>query len=190
MSGTGFTGIHQTARRLGHLTWFEQQLFEQLGAWSTDEPEPAFRIAFAEHSRHHGRRAELLTGHTPFLWDRAEEPAVVPPNAALVQFVEGLAVPPGPDSGIERGVAAYRVALPALARSYDAHLGELSPVADRPVERIMRSALAEVAADIEAGRAVLTAVTVDRPVSEVGRTREETLTELLRAAGGVTGDGG
>jgi len=53
------------AALVGGLVWLERRWFEICGRWATDESDPAARVLFATHSRHHGERSGWLADRLP-----------------------------------------------------------------------------------------------------------------------------
>ena len=180
-------GIEETARRLGHYQWIEQQLFEALGAWVPTVPELDAKILLATHGHHHAWHAELWRRRLPELRDLPADRVVVPANDDLRAFVDALAEPAAPDLTIEKLVCAYRVLVPALVAAYTFHLNHTSSVADGPTIRSLRFVLQDEIDDWREGEVVMQALMTTDSAIERAAAHETRLRKLLRAAGGIAG---
>ncbi len=176
------------ADSVGRITAYreaERRLFEVLGGWVSDTPEPQVQLLLARHSHHHAERAGLWDRHLAL--DGAPSPApggdgLAPLGGEWMSFLDDLAAAPpggqgGSDPTTERLAAVYRGMLPALLSAYRRHLDEADPVCDEPVARTLRAVIAEAARDLDEGEALLGAMpgppggraTVDRWARQVTR---------------------
>lgn len=89
----------------------ERRLFEVLGAWAPEAPEPEAKLLFRVHSFRHARHAEVLDGFEAGL---AGLDAVGAVGAKLEEVAEG------PRNTQSRLIGAYRVVVPALVARYAA----------------------------------------------------------------------
>lgn len=129
-----------SARRAGHAVWLERQLYEVVGAWASDAPEPAATVAFAVQAERHAQRAGDWYERLPELRELPAAELVVPASGS-VALVDALGVL---TTTAERLAALVDVVLPALGAAYDAVLAQLSPVADGPTMRSLRRMVAEL----------------------------------------------
>lgn len=118
----------------------ERRLFEVLGAWAPEAPEPEAKLLFRVHSFRHARHAEL--------WDELEwegpGPAVLP--AAIEQVAQGPADTPSRLRGV------YEVVLPALVAEYGAARVAGPPP---PIARALDQIVAEDEKDVQEGGRLL-----------------------------------
>jgi hypothetical protein len=180
-------GIEETARRIGHYQWVEQQLFETLGAWVPAVPELDAKVLLATHGHHHAWHAELWRRRLPELRDLPVDRVVVPAKGELRAFVDAMAEPAAPELTIEKLVGVYRVLVPALVAAYTFHLNHTSSVADGPMLRSLRFVLQDEIDDWREGEVVIQVLMSNDTVIERAAAHESRLRKLLRAAGGIAG---
>lgn len=135
------TGLLATARRVGHLAWFERRCFEWLGAWSTVPVDPPVTLLLGEAAARHGWHAEVLVARLPELREVDRGSLVVPPDGAAEAFLRAVTVDPDPGSVLDALVGQYRVLLPTLIGAYRRVLEGASPVADGSLARWVRMIL-------------------------------------------------
>lgn len=145
----------ERGRWLGHQAWLEARVFEVLGRWVQDVPEPEVKLSLAAHSRHHAWHAELLQGHLPAVADIEPAALVVPPNDGLVSALDAVAKPARPDATVDKLAGFYRVLLPYLVTSYRRALDAASVVADASLARSLRFVVADDVAEWQEGEALL-----------------------------------
>lgn len=155
----------------------DRRLFEILGAWVADTPEPPVKLQLARHSRHHAERAGLWDDHLALAGGPAPVPG--PDGGALdaewASFLRSLAAVsaggapaadstadpaagPGVGSTASRLVGVYSVALPALVTVHRWHLDAADPVCDGPVARTLRAVIADEGRDLAEGEELLQAM--------------------------------
>ncbi|HVL29081.1 MAG TPA: hypothetical protein VM263_10260 [Acidimicrobiales bacterium] len=132
--------LDATARRYAAV---ERRLFEVVGAWVPDTPEPEVKLALRLASFRHAWHAELwegLAGAAPL---HPEEADVGPLLAAVTTA--------------ERLTAFYGVVLPGLVGGYERLLGEAADdvAAGGPLRRLLTLALADDRAELAEGRRLL-----------------------------------
>jgi len=142
--------IRDTARQLARDAWIERRLFEILGAWSADCPEPDAARLLAEQSHHHAWHASLLEERQPVLHDLGADELA--PPASLVALLDAVAAP---TRTIERLTGLVRVVVPELLAGYEERLAVANPVADAPVARVLRLVVADEQEDWRAAVGVL-----------------------------------
>jgi hypothetical protein len=136
--------IDESARRLGHLRWLEERLFEVLGGWvqTTAETEP--KLAFARHSYHHAWHAELLERCLPDTRDHDPEALTAPAGDDWRNAIDALRAV---DSTPARVIGVYGAIVPALIDAYERFRSQASPVRDAAAIRWVGIVLADVQAD-------------------------------------------
>lgn len=134
--------IRDTVRVLARHRWVERRLFETLGAWSLDCPDPAIARLFAVQAHHHAWHAAMWDERVPLLHDG--DPADIAPPTELVGFHDAVAEPA---ATLERLVGLVRVVLPRLLADYEAHRAAAVPVCDGPVMRALGLAVTDVEDD-------------------------------------------
>ena len=179
--------IEESASAVGHHRWVELRLFELLGGWVAEIPEPQVKVCVATHCHHHAWHAELFDRRLPGAGDLRPEVLTVPPAEGLVAFFDALAEAQGAEATIEKLTGVYRVLLPRKITAYAHHLASASPVADAPTIRSLRLAMADEIEGWREGEALLQSLLasggeVARAASWQGR-----LEGILVAAGGLTG---
>lgn len=157
---------------LGRFRWCELRLFELLGGWVQQVPEPAAKRLLADRSRRHARRAGIWRDRLPEVRDVDPEAVTAPPGPRFAALLEGLAAPvagtPTPEL-----LVADRVVLSLLRDAQRAHLARLSPVAEPSTIRSLRHVLAGTEADLTAGAELLASLPAGpeerRTAEQVGR---------------------
>jgi hypothetical protein len=148
MSGaTTQVGIVEWAERLESARALEMQLATTLGAWVPRITPAAAKLLLARHSRHFAWHAELWDGLVPVLHDRPEGSAVVdeqlrPAEVALQAVTEPSAV--------------YDDVLPVVVATYRAWSGEATPIAERPIMRVLDLVLRDLDFDAQEGHDLFT----------------------------------
>ena len=102
----------------------ERRLFELLGAWAPEAPEPDAKLLFRVDSFRHARRAESVEGI-----DVGDELAAMVERAAA-----------GPPDTRSRLSAVYRVVLPALVAACAPLMGDALAAHLADDERVMQEA--------------------------------------------------
>lgn len=183
----GFT-IEESARRLGNYRWVSMRLFELLGSWVVDVPQPALKVQLAAASRHHGWHAELLGERLPAVRDLHPDRQTAPPNDEFAGLVADL-VRLDRDDTVGRLVAVYRVVVPHLIAVGTWHLERCTPVADAAVSRTLRFVLADQIDDWRAAEGALHVLCDDdAALLRAGDIRLSFERRLL-ASGGISGPG-
>jgi hypothetical protein len=130
-----WSGLLDTARRIGHHLWVERQLFEWLGAWSRMELDPEVTAFLGEMSARHGWHAELLFARLPELREVDAERLVVPGSDGAKEVLAAVCLEPDPSQVVEALAGYQRVLLPVLLGSYRELVAGASPVADASLVR-------------------------------------------------------
>ncbi len=141
-------GVVETARRIGGYSWAEARLFEVTGRWVAITDEPAAKVVLATHSRRFGWRAQMWASARPTLWDRSESD-VSRDHEEMVEFVAGA------ETTADRLAALYRMAVPNLLATYQAHLEVANPLSDGATARWLRLAIGDLTIDRAEGEALL-----------------------------------
>lgn len=151
--------IRQAARTVGGWAWAERALYEVVGRWVASCQAPPLKVYLDTASQHHAWRAQLWReqlggrlvqaygGPGPRPYD-VEQPF----SEAVSRLLDRLCSLTG---DVERAAAHNRVVLARLTCEYRSWQERLSPVADRPLDRVAGFALADAAADWAQGAAVL-----------------------------------
>lgn len=185
----GLFDVETAARRIGHYKWFEMRLFEILGGWTAEVPEPDVKLRLGANSAHHAWHAELWQHRLPELADLHPTGLTVPANAELEDFVAALASPTGADQSLEKLVGVYRVAVPWSVAAYTFHLHRASAVADAPTIRTLRQVLADLAEDGRDGEMLVQSMLRSAEDVQRASTHQARLETLMVAAGGIAGPG-
>lgn len=143
MSGaTTQVGIVEWADRIESARALELQLAATVGAWVPRITPAAAKLLLARHARHFAWHAELWDGLVPVLHDRPEGSAVV--DASLTPAEVALAA-------ITEPKAVYEDVLPIVVAAYRTWSGESTPIAERPVMRVLDLVLHDIDFDAQEG---------------------------------------
>jgi hypothetical protein len=135
-------GIAEWARRMGSARAIEMQLAAKLGGWVPRVQSPAAKLLLARHARHHAWHAELWDSLVPVLHDQAPDPGVAEPalRAASVALV-----------GTEEPAIVYDDVLSQVVSAYRSWSAESTPIAERPVMRVLDLVLRDLDFDAQEG---------------------------------------
>jgi len=149
--------IVEAAHRLRGWAWIERRLFEVVGRWATDTPEPDIARWLATAAHHHAWRADLWDERVPVLHDVE---AAAPP-AGWAALLDG-----SPATTVLRLDTLAEVALPALLAEYEEALAGASEVADGPLARGLRLAIPDATEDRQSALALLAVAADDAQVAD------------------------
>ena len=185
----GLFDVDETARRVGHYKWIETKLFEAMGGWVATVPELDVKLRLGTHCYHHAWHADLFHKRLPELREMKPERLAIPPNDALVSFVEAMTEPEAPELTIEKLVGVYRVLIPHKIAAYTYHRNGTSEITDMPTIRILDFILQDEFNDWREGEMLIQSMIetdeeIDRAVAHQAR-----LEKLMLAAGGIAGPG-
>ena len=181
--------VEETARRVGHYKWIEMRLFEVLGGWVATVPELDVKLRLGTHCYHHAWHAELFHKRLPELREMNPDRLTVPPNDALVAFVDALTEPEAPELTIEKLVGAYRVLIPAKIAAYTYHRNNTSTITDAPTIRSLNFILQDEIDDWRDGEMLLQSLIETDEELQRAVDHQAKLQKLLLAAGGIAGPG-
>lgn len=181
--------VEESARRVGNYKWIEMRLFEALGGWVATVPELDVKLRLGTHCYKHAWHAELWHKRLPELREMNPERLTLPANDKVVEFMEAMTAPTGPDQTIEKLVGVYRVLIPHKIAAYTFHLNNTSTITDAPTIRSLKFALADEFDDWRDGEMLIQSMLLD--ASDVARAsaRQHELEMLLVEAGGICGPG-
>jgi hypothetical protein len=185
----GSFDVADTARRVGNYKWTEMKLFEALGGWVATVPELDVKMRLGTHCYHHAWHAELWHKRLPELREMKPERLTVPTNDKMVEFIEAMTEPEGPDLTIEKLVGAYRVLIPRFIAVYTFHMNNTSEITDAPTIRSIKFILQDEYDDWRDGELMLQSLITT--ADEVRRAAEHQarLETIMVEAGGITGPG-
>ena len=168
-----------TARTLGGYAWLEARLFEILGAWVGDVPEPEVKLQLAADSHHHAWHATLWRERLP-VSQGTDEHLVAAGDARWVSFLTAFE---GSPTTVERLTALYRVLLPRQVASYQEHLDTASAITDGPTIRALELVLTDELADWRRGERLLQRHLLSAGDVARAAARQGTLESLLVVPG-------
>jgi hypothetical protein len=113
----------------------------------------------------------------------------VPPNDALVEFVDAMREPEAPESTIEKLVGVYRVLIPRKIAAYTYHLNGTSTITDSPTIRSLNFILQDEFEDWREGEMILQSLILTPEDVERAARRAAELEALMLRAGGIAGPG-
>lgn len=159
----------------GAYRWMELELFELLASVPPGTP-GGVGVRASVACGHHGWHAELWAERLASLG--AEDSALTkPPTAGFAALARWLRE--GSPGVLERLVAAYRVLLPRLFVSYQAHAEAAAGVADGPVARTLRLILAEESRWAWQGEADVLGLLVDADAVAVAARAQQEMETML-----------
>ena len=135
-------GIVEWARRTESARAIEMQLAALLGGWVPRITPAGAKLLLARHARHFAWHAELWDGVVPVLHDRPEESVVT--EVTLQDAATALATVSEP-----KGV--YDDVLPHVVAAYRGWSAESTPIAERPVMRVLDLVLRDLDFDAHEG---------------------------------------
>ncbi len=148
---TETTTLAALATRVGAYRWLELRLFELTGRWAADGGDPAVQVHLGAASFEHAWHAELWEDRLPVLAGVDGAALTAPPSSAAATAVERLG---GTDDPVCRLAGLYRVVLPRLLVTYDAHRRATGVAADAPVRRALTLVRRDETAQWRAGEAL------------------------------------
>jgi len=135
-------GIVEWADRIESARAVELQLAAVLGAWVPRIAPAGAKLLLARHARHFAWHADLWDGLVPVLHDRPEGSAVV--DESLTGAETTLA-------GVTEPRAVYDDVLPLVVAAYRRWSGEATPIAERPIMRVLDLVLHDLDFDAQEG---------------------------------------
>jgi hypothetical protein len=143
MSGaTTQVPIVEWAERIESARALEMQLAAVLGGWVPRISPAGAKLLLARHARHFAWHAELWDGLVPVLHDRPEGSAVV--DEALRRAEATLVAVTEP-----KGV--YEEVLPLVVAAYRGWSAQATPIAERPIMRVLDLTLRDLDFDAQEG---------------------------------------
>jgi hypothetical protein len=135
-------GILEWADRIESARALELEVAGVLGAWVPRIVPTGAKLLLARHARHFAWHAELWDGLVPVLHDRPEGSAVV---------AESLLTAEAALTGVTEPKAVYDDVLPLVVAAYRRWSGESTPIAERPVMRVLDLVLHDLDFDAQEG---------------------------------------
>jgi hypothetical protein len=135
-------GIVEWAERIESARALELQLAGTLGAWVPRIAPAGAKLLLARHARHFAWHAELWDGLVPLLHDRPEGSVVLDGSLQAAQAALVAATEPK---------AVYEDVMPLVVASYRTWSGQATPIAERPVMRVLDLVLRDLDFDAQEG---------------------------------------
>ena len=135
-------GIVEWARRTESARAIEMQLAALVGGWVPRITPAGAKLLLARHARHFAWHAELWDGVVPVLHDRPEESVVT--EMTLQEAAAALAAVSEPNG-------VYDNVLPHIVAAYRGWSAESTPIAERPVMRVLDLVLHDLDFDAQEG---------------------------------------
>ena len=135
-------GIVEWAQRTESARAIEMQLAALLGGWVPRITSAGAKLLLARHARHFAWHVELWDGVVPVLHDRPEASVVTEPR--LQEAAATLA-------GVTEPEGVYDDVLPHLVAAFRGWSGESTPIAERPVMRVLDLVLHDLDFDAQEG---------------------------------------
>ena len=146
-SATTHVGIVEWAERIESARALELQLAATVGAWVPRVEPAGAQLLLARHARHFAWHAELWDGVVPVLHDRSEGSAVS--AEALRDAATTLA-------SVTLPGGVYDDVLPLVVTAYRGWSAEATPVAERPIMRVLDLVLHDLDFDAQEGHDLFT----------------------------------
>jgi hypothetical protein len=170
------TNLEESARRAGIHQWAESRLFEILGGWVANTPEPEVKVLFDRHSHHCAWRAAQWWDRLPVLAGVERSSLCIAPPGPAAPVLERLATLEGT---VERMAVTYRLALPRLWAAYEGHRRAAADVADGSSVRTLGIVSGDLAADWREGEVQLQLLLSDSSRVKAAAAAVSTLEERL-----------
>jgi hypothetical protein len=135
-------GIVEWAERIESARALELQLAAALGAWVPRTEPAGAQLLLARHARHCAWHAELWDGLVPVLHDRPEGSAV---GVESLQSAQAALQQASEPAGV------YDDVIPLVVATYRAWSAESTPVAERPLMRVLDLVLHDLDFDAQEG---------------------------------------
>jgi hypothetical protein len=160
-SAPEWSGLVDTARRVGHHVWVERQLFAWLGESAGVAAGPAVAVFLGEQASRHGWHAELLFERLPQVGGMDPEELVRSGGHAVGAVIGAACRPVAGDVAVQALAGHCRVVLPALIESYRSLMGGASEVADGSLVRSLRMVVTDDLDEWQRGDALVRRVVTD-----------------------------
>jgi hypothetical protein len=183
----GHFPVEDSARLIRHYRYAAERMMRILGGWIALTPELSAKLLMGRHVWDNAQHCDAWGRRLPEL--RAPAQVSEPPNSAFVAFMDALESPERPEQTVERVVGVYRVLKPHLLSAYQAHLAQANAVYEPPTRRILARCAEDERRHIAAGEVVLRHLLQRAPLEPRALAWQRQLEALLKASGGVTGQG-
>lgn len=184
---TGQFVVEDSARLVRHYRYAAERMMRTLGGWIALTPELSAKLLMGRHVWDNAQHCDAWGRRLPEL--RASAQVSEPPNPAFVAFMDALESPERPEQTVERVVGVYRVLKPHLLSAYQAHLDQANAVYEPPTRRILVRCVEDERRHIAAGEVVLRHLLRRPALEQRADAWQRQLEALLKASGGVTGQG-
>jgi hypothetical protein len=184
---SGFTPVEDSARLIRNYRYAVERMMRILGGWIALTPELSAKLLLGRHVWDNAQHADALGRRLPEL--RSAGGVSEPANAGVVAFMDAVEAPQEAHQTVERLVAVYGVLKPHLLASYEDHLSRANAVYEPPTLRILARCAEDERRHTAAGMVVLGHLASAPGLADRGKAWQAKLEALLRAAGGVTGEG-
>ncbi len=185
----GLFSVEETARRAGNYKYVEMRIFEMMGGWVATVPELDIKLRLGTHCYHHAFHSELWHKRLPELREMKPERLTMAPNEEFDLFLNAVSEPEEADQTIEKLVGLYRVLLPRLIAAYTYHRNNTSAITDSPTIRSIDFCLQDDMEEWREGEMIIQSLLETPAEVERAASHQAKLTNLIIAAGGVTGPG-
>ena len=183
-------GIEDLARRIGHYVWTESMLFEVLGGWATEVPEPDVKVFVGTHCHRHAWHAELWRQRLPELRELDPQRLIVPANDEMARFADTLVTPQAPEQTVEKLAGVYRVLLPRCVSAYTSHRDLVDDRTDAPTGRVLDLVLRDQLDEWRDGELLLQSLLATADDVARATAHQAELEALIVTASGITGPDG
>jgi hypothetical protein len=183
----GYLGVEASARRIRHYRYAEERMMRALAGWIALTPELPAKLLMGRQVWDCAQHADLWGRRLPEL--RSPAQVSEPPRPDFARFMATLEDREERHETVERLTGVYRVLKPHLIGVYQHHLDRTNPVYEPPTRRILERCLAEERRHVADATPVLETLLADPRMRARAEAWEGELDALLRASGGLGGDG-
>jgi len=188
---SGRWDVEATARRVRNFRYAEEWMMMLMGGWLATIPELPVKTGLGKVIWETAQAADVLGKRLPELrCGRKAVDSSESPNQGFADFVNEVAAPESPDLSIEKLVGLFDVLKPHLIDVYEWTMRETDQIADAPTIEILDDIVRKTRRHVAWGGEVLGRLCDTDAKRERRRRRADTLQEMLRTCGGVTGEQG
>ena len=183
----GHFSADDSARLCRNYRYACERMTRIMAGWIALTPELSAKLLLGRHVWDNAQHADAWGKRLPELRAHAQESE--PANDAVVAFMDAIEAPDAAGETVERLAGVYRVLKPHLLAAYVKHLESANPIYEPPTCRILSRCIEDEVRHIGAGETIILHLAVSREAEARAAAWQATLTGMLEAARGVTGQG-
>lgn len=183
-------GVAALAQRIGRAVFVEERLFEILGGWITDTPDPLVKERLAAHCHRHAAHVAMWRERLPQATGVDGASMVTSPGAGVD---EALTLVSEPSDTLLRLVGVHRVLVPRLIAAHTFHRHITNAVTDAPTASVLDTVVADLVQEWRDGELVVETLlaAADPSATDVAAlaSHQAAVERALVSAGGILGPG-